>query len=128
MVKKIKILLLCTGALFGTSSFATNFELSKGITKEYDLPPSQAQKLSNYFPWTVTATCKVRTEKNAQSTIHIDALQKQFIVNGHILAEGDSLTLVVSPNERIEIEADAHAEAYLTNHSEQLVNLICHTK
>lgn len=128
MLKKIKILLLCTGALFGTSSFATHFELTKGITKEYDLPPSQVQTLSNYLPWTVTATCKVRMEKNAKSTIQIEATQKKFIVNGHILSEGGNLKLVVSPNDRIEIEVDAHAEAQLTNQSEQFVNLVCSTK
>ncbi len=128
MLKKVKALLLCTSALLATSSFATNFELAKGISKEYDLPPNQVQTLSNYLPWTVTATCKVRTEKNAKSAIYIEAFQRKFIVNGHILTEGDTLKIVVSPNERIEIEADAHAQAYLTNQSEQLVNLHCSTK
>ncbi|WP_419419327.1 hypothetical protein ACNVED_12440 [Legionella sp. D16C41] len=128
MVKKIQALLLCTSALLSTSSFATNFELSKGISKEYDLPPGQVQTLSNYLPWTVTATCKVRTEKNAKSAIYIEALQKKVIVNGFILTEGETLKIVVSPNEKIEIEADAHAQAYLTNQSDQLVNLHCSTK
>lgn len=127
MVKKLKVLLLCSGALLGTSSFATSQTLGQGLTKEYDLLPNQTQTLANYLPWTITATCKVRTETQAKNTIDVVGLSKNFIVNGHILTQGEVLTLVVGPNDKIEIEADAHAQADLTNRGEQLVNLICKT-
>jgi len=127
MLKKLQTILLCSGALLASSTFATSHELAKHISTDYDLPPGEFQIMKNHFPWKITATCEVRAEQNEADELTFQATKNRVIVNGVILDEGLLTTLLVRLGDKIYLEVDSLAEAAITNHGQHLVNLRCST-
>ncbi|MDX1838824.1 hypothetical protein DIZ81_13710 [Legionella taurinensis] len=127
MLKKTACTLLAACALFsGSSLAATHHELAPGITVEYDLPPNSPQVFSNYFFWTVTATCVMHSE-DPSNNILVKALSKSGKINGMPLTKGQQTVITIHNRDHIEISADSGAQVELTNYGPHTVKATCST-
>lgn len=126
MLRKIGCTVLSAFTLFSADALATNHNLAPNLTIEYDLPANNPQVFSNYFFWTITATCVIHTQDNS-NTIIVKGLNKKGKINGTPLTEGQTMVLTIHDNDRLVISADSGAKVELTNQGAHSVKAVCST-
>ncbi|WP_419419570.1 hypothetical protein ACNVED_13845 [Legionella sp. D16C41] len=125
-IKKISALLLGSSVLFAANTFAAaQGQEFMSRSKGYDLMPHAEQTLEGNWFSTRTLNCKVRAKSNEANPIAMTALKKRAIINGLILPEGNSMTIVAHLGDNIRLELDSRAKLSLINNSDQLINLHC---
>lgn len=126
MLRKIGYGLFCVSMLIGANGLAMNNQLSPNTTMEYVLTPNEPQVFINYWYGTINATCTINAQ-DASDIIFVEGLNKTGKINGNSLQEGQNLTVVVHPNDKLYISAESGAKVRLTNRGAHVVTARCST-
>ncbi|STX52740.1 Uncharacterised protein [Legionella busanensis] len=123
-INKISALVLGSSVLFAANAFAGQEELISR-SKGYDLMPHEERTMEGNWFSTRTLHCKIRAKGTEANPISVTALKKRAVVNGLILPEGNSMTVIVHLGDNMHFELDKRAKLGLLNNGDQLVNLNC---
>lgn len=122
-IKKISAALLCSAALVTGSSFAQG--LAASFLEGYDLPPHEAQVIDGNWFSNRILNCHVRADKPGQNPLIIESKKHRVVVNGVILPEGSTMTVLANVGTQIEFEVDTRGQFSITNDSDNLLNIRC---
>lgn len=126
MLRKIFLMLLCTGTFFSSITMADNHMLMPGVTMSYELPPNNPQEFSNFLFWTINAKCTVETP-DEQDILGVKLLKKNCEINGAPMHEGEQTQMCLRNRDVIYIMAPSGAKVELTNRGQSLIKAICST-
>jgi hypothetical protein len=115
MIKKNLRFIFTCFVFLSFNSFADNIvsmKLGKGI--EYTLEANEPLLISNPYLWTIKAVCTVMN-KDDDNFLAFKVTRKQGKLNGVELLTGDSMTLRLHSNEKMNITAVSGAEVELLN-------------
>lgn len=125
MLKKIGFTVLLATAAIGTNAYSMlSNSLLPGITVEYELQPNEPQLFINYMFWPIDATCKIISEDESNE-LFIEAKARKGKINDATISEGQTLTVVVHPNENLKLGADSGAKVQITNRGNHVVKATC---
>lgn len=125
-IKTLSAILLCSSALVASSAFAAEQNLVANMTPGYDLPANELQTFTGGWFKSSTLKCKVRSEADTGNTLSVLAMKKRVTVNGLLLQEGNSMSLMTHIGDTIHFELEARGKLGVTNNGEHLVNLRCY--
>lgn len=128
MLRKISCGLLCMAAGFSTSTYSMEINTiqPQGLTVEYDLPPNDPQIFINYMFWAIEVTCKIIANDESDA-LNIVALAKKGKINDISIYAGQTLQIIVHPDENLNLSADSGAKVEITNLGLNLVKASCTT-
>lgn len=125
MSKAIKFTSILVGLLLNMSAFSMSEHiLQTGVPMEIVLASNDPKVFPNVFMWTVKGHCTVISDEQ-DNYLSFKALRKTGSVNGIQLTEGNSLSLIVHPNETISVTADPNAKVEIVNTGLNTVKAIC---
>lgn len=128
MLFKLSGYLLSAVALFSVQTLSMADEPSShkpSIRIEYELPPHQPMLFANFWFTKVTAICVTEIEE-MEAEIDAELILKKGEINGVTLDQGDSISMIVHPDEKLVISADSGAKVRITNHSGKSVKAYCY--
>ena len=96
---------------------------SSGV--DFVLPSKESQILTNVFMWPLKANCVMSCENNQTNTIFFKVLKKTVNLNCIPLTSGDSMSLVISPNDQLKIIANSGSKIEMKNIGDTTIKATC---
>lgn len=126
MLKKTSRVMGLSFVLFSSTSFAGTYFLTPNLNADFDFPANATQVLKNYFLWTISANCTIKTPDSSDN-FYARMIKNSGKINGIKLTKGQTMTVVVHNGDKLQISADAGSEVELTNQGQNTVKASCST-
>lgn len=116
------VLGLCSNSVFSNPPM---IKLGQANGIEYILKPGESQTMTNFYPWTLNANCKMTCEEDEINTIEFKILKKTGALNGIPLNTGDSMSIDIHPKDELVITANTGSKVELKNIGKTTIRADC---